>query len=318
MKTAIVLIFACSFASTQAQTCQVELLGASGKLVSPYSGGCSNGLANGRGEYSYSFVDNSKVEVVVTVRGQFVDGKLDGEATTENTVGGKSNGMWKQNKRHGAGKTSGPAGGTFEGEWRDGRQWTGIGTIVENGTLAAGYRRAEGKQTSLCKVDGRGELNCGASERLALLGPNPSSVASAQPLNSVAASTIGEKIEKPPMGSRDQVPGEKVGEYILSSRVADLVDGARFTIETFTKTDGQRAEINGVKIYRMWYSAIVRYDVGVHPECKNPRTSNMNCLMFATQGKTIVRAAGERERMEGQLEFQQTEKGWRGPDGRAY
>lgn len=313
MKILFAFVIAAACGSVGAQSCQVESINATAKLSRAYSGGCADGLANGRGEYSYTFFnDTTRQDVTITLRGQFVNGKLDGAATSESNNGYRFSGNWKQNKRHGPGKESGSTGG-FEGEWNEGRTWNGIGSVVEGGNKVAAYRKVNGRQTVLCRPDGRGEDNCSAEERTALLGA--SAAPNAAPVQrSVPAPAVNRQaMAKPAPVGASQTPGEKAGEYILFKEVASKTEGSPFLIESFTKTNGQRAEVNGVKIYRLWYSAVVRYEAGVHPECANTKTGPMECILYMTQGKTMVRAPGHRERFEGVYEFQQTEKGWLGP-----
>ena len=255
--------------------------------------------------------------MTITVRGEFQNGKLEGNGATEYSSGAKFEGQWSQNKQHGQGKLTGPSN-EFEGQFVSGKRWNGIGTHKAEGAVIAGYRIQNGEQTVLCRVDKK-DVGCSATERgLLLKGVAPGSGTETSQLAAITAPYARPTMAKPPLVSADQVPSEKSGEFIVFNLVAQNVGKAPFKIQSFAKTNGQRAEVSGVKIYKMWFTATVDHPAGVNPECVNSNKAPIDCLAYASRASQLIRAPGQSATYEGVLQFEQTERGWLGQDGRLY
>lgn len=223
MKFASFFICAVVSADCLSQTCSVEIANPAGKLSSPYVGECANGLANGKGEYAFTVSNPTNPSLTITVRGDFQNGKLEGNGTTDSSDGTKSEGQWSQNKPHGQGKWIGPSY-EFEGQFLSGKRWNGIGTHKAEGTVIAGYRIQNGEQTVLCRVDKK-DTGCSATERNLLL--KGSSKGSPPDSGQLAAITAPQAT-----ASRQNIPGfpfaasgKFIAEKFVLTRDADGIVG---------------------------------------------------------------------------------------------
>ncbi|OHA83373.1 MAG: hypothetical protein A2937_03545 [Candidatus Yonathbacteria bacterium RIFCSPLOWO2_01_FULL_47_33b] len=80
-------------------------------------------------------------------------------------------------------------------------------------------------------------------------------------------------------------------------------------LKSFKKVNGQTGETFGVKWYKIDYEAEVVYAQDV------PR--RMGCAEFI-EGDCGGHRAGEKKIVKGDITFEQTEKGWKGPTGTVY
>jgi hypothetical protein len=120
--------------------CEV-ILGYSGQsIASPYKGGCKDGLADGRGTYTYSY--KLAPEMHTSVSGEFRKGKLNGHATFNQS------------------------GLVSEVEEQDNRIVNGIYRAVDpkGNRTAVEYRN--GVLIARCSADGQREQNCNDRDRL--------------------------------------------------------------------------------------------------------------------------------------------------------
>lgn len=162
----------------QSETCEVVPYLPNVKLTKPYEGECRSNVANGKGTYTISHNvtpagSSTSIEYTRVVTGNFVDGKLQGIGVVESSSTDgfvRSEGTFSGNVRSGFSKTQGPGNAGSEGDYKDGRMWNGWSRRVDNTGLVYGYRLRDGKQVSLCRSDGKGELNCSPNERIALIG----------------------------------------------------------------------------------------------------------------------------------------------------
>jgi len=122
--------------------CKVSLMGQSVNIVSPYKGGCKDGLAEGQGSYSFQSGANPEI---TTVKGQFRKGKLNGHATstTPNSVA--------------------------EEDYRDNDLINWTKTWNRNGVKTVSEGR-NGVFVALCSSDGKNEKKCTDADRRRLLG----------------------------------------------------------------------------------------------------------------------------------------------------
>jgi hypothetical protein len=102
------------------------------------------------------------------------------------------------------------------------------------------------------------------------------------------------------IGCSSSVPSEETGRQVF----VNTKTYAR--LEKFRKTNATENEVLGQKFYTMEYSADVTY-------LNDIKTRVGNALEFTVRNK-----AGDKGTETGKLEFQKTEKGWRGEDGNVY
>lgn len=81
-----------------------------------WSGGCSNGLADGEGEMQW-FIDGKPLD---RYEGMLRDGWAEGKGTLIRE-GGRYSGDWKRSQQDGKGRYDAPDGTWYEGEWKDGK-----------------------------------------------------------------------------------------------------------------------------------------------------------------------------------------------------
>jgi hypothetical protein len=108
------------------------------------------------------------------------------------------------------------------------------------------------------------------------------------------------------------VPSEVQGRRAFEAQLKQKVAGAPFVVETFTKTNGQQAEMLGVPVYTMSYHAVVSFPEGVRPECV-PTSPNQfmgfNCGFGSMQG-VPAQPAGARATYDNSVSFEKSERGW--------
>jgi hypothetical protein len=81
-----------------------------------WSGGCKNGLADGRGSMQW-FIDGKPMD---KFEGNLKEGWADGQGTLEREDG-RYTGDWKRSLQDGRGRFEGRDGTTYEGEWKEGK-----------------------------------------------------------------------------------------------------------------------------------------------------------------------------------------------------
>lgn len=91
----------------------------------------------------------------------------------------------------------------------------------------------------------------------------------------------------PPTEEDAQAAWHHIAAQTTANKLEELV--------SLKKTDGQMQEVNGMKVYTLFYEAKVRY------------------LTPVGHWKT-----GDVETIKSNYGFQRTEKGWQGPDGTLY
>jgi len=91
-----------------------------------YKGQFENGKPNGQGTYT-----NPDGEKYV---GEWKDGEKHGQGTYTYHHGFKYVGEWKDNKKHGQGTYTLTDGNRFEGEWKDGKPWN-LTIYSKNGNI---------------------------------------------------------------------------------------------------------------------------------------------------------------------------------------
>ncbi len=124
-----------SFAQTGKGGCKVFLISESQlTIVTAYTGGCKNGLADGQGSYKYSSINDPNV--TFSVNGKFRNGKLNGNATITSS------------------QTS------ERGEFRENVQWNTIYKAVDDKGVPFEYQFRKGEIFASCRFNGQGKRNC--------------------------------------------------------------------------------------------------------------------------------------------------------------
>jgi hypothetical protein len=110
-------------------------------------------------------------------------------------------------------------------------------------------------------------------------------------------------------------PSASEGREVLEKQIENQSKGV-IKLLTFRKTDGQEGELMGVRLYAMDFQADIEFNQDCYwggPfggfEVMTGEPGPFNAFMF--MGKRKARA-GERFTISGKLQFQKTEKGWKG------
>lgn len=109
-------------------------------------------------------------------------------------------------------------------------------------------------------------------------------------------------------------PTESDAKQAVSQRMQNEVGSTPFEIVSFTKTDGQQAEIQGVPTYTYMYSAKVSFPQGYRSECVQQGNSfaGFDCALgFANPMAMRPQPKGAVVDYSGSVAFQKTENGWR-------
>ena len=115
-------------------------------------------------------------------------------------------------------------------------------------------------------------------------------------------------------------PSERAGRQVFATIQKQKLGDTPFQIRSFRKTNGSTAEVFGMRVYVMEYSASVHYPKGLRPDCIRSGNSFAGWDCFYDQSQKGIRPqpVGSTETLTGQLTFQRTERGWRGQDNVLY
>ena len=117
----------------------------------------------------------------------------------------------------------------------------------------------------------------------------------------------------------NQLPTEAQGRAMLKKRIVEESQGA-ISLVSFTKTNGLKKEIYGVVYYTMEYSVVIRFErecwkagngfVGWFSDFRvlNAEPTGWDAWMA---GDTKHFVAGDQVSLDGKLDFEKAEKGWR-------
>lgn len=129
------------------------------------------------------------------------------------------------------------------------------------------------------------------------------------------------------LGGCTSSPSEATGRKAFEASIAKSAAGLAKVV-SFQKVNGQESDLMGVKVYSMEYKAEVEFSAdcrwGIGNRGNIVATTSNNSMelmsvMIGVQGgglKSVKK--GQRETVTGALQFEKTEKGWRGPDGGIY
>lgn len=124
-----------------------------------------------------------------------------------------------------------------------------------------------------------------------------------------------------PLAACSLPPSASNAHNALARQIQEESQG-RIRLVNFSKTNGLEAETNGVKIYKFEYQAEIEFA----DECwwagqpGHFAADPVKASVWDALGHVLQRRMrkGQREKLSGTLEFEKTERGWRGPDGQIY
>lgn len=117
----------------------------------------------------------------------------------------------------------------------------------------------------------------------------------------------------------DQQNLEKIAKEILETKIAGQSEGMVKLVD-FEKTNGIKQSFNGMEFYTLEYSATVEFQQEVWKECDPFQGcfGNFNFRNVAPRGMEAAVLSfkhfttGSKVKTAGKMNFQKTEKGWRG------
>lgn len=126
-------------------------------------------------------------------------------------------------------------------------------------------------------------------------------------------------------------PSERDGKNAFESKIKraineQIIDKKQINdgtteILSFKKVNAQRQEKSGVKLYILEYEAEIRYPKGLNLKYKRcldtSQFQGWDCYL-ASMGGLKVRDKGQSEKLNGEIVFEKTEKGWRDELGNIY
>lgn len=109
-------------------------------------------------------------------------------------------------------------------------------------------------------------------------------------------------------------PSQSDARDVLMSKYQDEIENGLVILESFSKVNSQQGEMFGVKFYVVEYEAQIRWPKGLNTEClgDNSQFKGWDCWMKE------ARAPGKIEKLQGNLTFEKTERGWKGENGEIY
>lgn len=105
-------------------------------------------------------------------------------------------------------------------------------------------------------------------------------------------------------------PTDDQAKSVFLGRLTKDIGDTPYTIDEFTKTDGQAANIMGVAVYHYFYQAKVTLPQGLHPECVYKGVPSPPRCAWIPIGGTPPKDAGSSLIYTGEVDFQKTENGW--------
>jgi hypothetical protein len=240
-------------------------------------------------------------ETVTFQGGGCADGLAQGPGLAQWYIDGKPTlrfvGIYARGLLEGKATMTGADGDRYEGEYKGGlRHGHGI-------YISANGARFEGEYRNNLRME-----------------PGTVAAAPPQPQAAQAATTTSttQRIEGAIVPG--SMPSESNARSVFENLNSEVIKKGPMIIDSFAKTNGQKRNLNGVEAYVVEYSANVTYPKGALPQCAGEEARqhyNQECFLAMGQGY-LIRKVGQKEKMEGQILFEKTEKGWRGQDGKIY
>jgi hypothetical protein len=240
-------------------------------------------------------------ETVTFQGGGCADGLVQGPGLAQWYLDGKPTlrfvGRYERGLLEGKVTMTGADGDRYEGEYKGGlRHGHGIYTSANGARFEGEYRNNQRME------------------------PGTVSAAPPQPQASQAPTTTAptQRIEGAVVPA--SMPSESNARSVFEDLYSEEIKKGLMIIDSFAKTNGQKRNLNGVEAYVVEYSANVTYPKGALPQCAGEEARqhyNQECFLAMSQG-WLIRKVGQKEKMEGHILFEKTEKGWRGQDGKIY
>lgn len=105
-------------------------------------------------------------------------------------------------------------------------------------------------------------------------------------------------------------PSERDARKVYEYRNSHDLKKGEIEIVSFKKVNGKSMDVYGQKFYTLEYEVVIKYPKGINPQCATGNTAYTPC------GLLKVRAPGQLEKLTGEVDFEKTERGWKGDDGR--
>jgi len=104
-------------------------------------------------------------------------------------------------------------------------------------------------------------------------------------------------------------PTESAARTVFENQRREKINSGFIEILGFKKVDGQRRELHGVTFYTVEYQAEIKYPKGSKCTVQEYLFGNVGCAEMQP---------GEIGNLRGEITFERTENGWKGPDGKIY
>ncbi len=113
-------------------------------------------------------------------------------------------------------------------------------------------------------------------------------------------------------GCSATLPSESMARSSFEQLLRSKLATTPFDIQTFSKANGQEFELAGVKGYRLFYTAMVNFPEGFHPECVQQGNNfvGFNCVLQFNGSSIRPQPRGAASPFSGEVDFQKTDNGW--------
>lgn len=109
-------------------------------------------------------------------------------------------------------------------------------------------------------------------------------------------------------------PSEAKAKQAFENKNKDWIEKGFLHIDSFKKTNGQKISIAGQEAYILDYEAIVSFPKGTNAPCITwSKDDNGFYQCFMTNSENVS-PSGQPAKVNGRIDFEKTEKGWRSGD----
>jgi hypothetical protein len=109
-----------------------------------------------------------------------------------------------------------------------------------------------------------------------------------------------------------EYPSEADARQVFENMNREGLNKGLMRIVSFRKTNAQNAELFGIKLHVIHYQVQIDWPKGVNSHCDPNRFTGWDCYGVE------IHKVGETQTKNSYVQFEKTEKGWRGPDGNNY
>ena len=107
-------------------------------------------------------------------------------------------------------------------------------------------------------------------------------------------------------------PSESDGRVVFENKWKQELESDTVKLLRFEKVNAQSGEVMGIKFHKLEYEAEIEYPKWLNTHCKKGQLTGWDCWMVE------IREKGEKRIIKGEITFEETEKGWKAPDGNVY